>query len=162
MQSSAATVDEYSASMPEDRRKEFESVRKLILSNLPEGYTEQMLYGMASYVIPHSLYPAGYHCDPSKPVTYIGLANQKNDLVIYLMAIYGNPELAAWFQEEWQKTGCKLKMGKSCIHFKRASDLATEVLAATIARVSVAQYLERYESAIPASKRKVAARGKAL
>src|SRR5689334_6000278 len=125
MKSSAGTVKEYLAKLPADRRAAIEAVREVILKNLDKGFEEGMQYGMIGYYIPHRLYPAGYHCNPKEPVTYINLASQKNYMSLYLMGVYcgcgeGGKETAnaRWFREAWAKTGKKLDMGKACVRFK--------------------------------------------
>src|SRR5690349_11593874 len=105
MTSPATTVDEYMASLPEDRRAALGAVRDVILKNLPEGYEEGMQYGMIGYYVPHSVFPAGYHCDPKQPLCFAGLGNQKNHMSVYLMSVYGSEELRAWFESEWKKSG---------------------------------------------------------
>ena len=87
MKSSAKTVDEYLAALPENRRTAISTVRKVILANLPEGYEECMSYGMIGYVVPHRIYPAGYHCDPKLPLPYANLGSQKNHMALYLMSV---------------------------------------------------------------------------
>ncbi len=146
MLSKATTVREYLASLPEDRREAIERVRKVILDNLPEGFEEGMQYGMIGYYIPHSIYPAGYHCDPKQPLPYASLASQKNYMSVYLMCIYGNPKREKWFRTEWAKTGKKLDMGKSCVRFRKVEDLALDVLGRAIAAVSVEEVIEFYEA----------------
>src|SRR5256712_7710699 len=111
MQSSAKTVQEYLKELPADRREAINAVRGVILANLPKGYEECMSYGMIGYVVPHSLYPAGYHCDPKLPLLFANLASQKNHVAIYLMCCYGDPATEQWFRKAWQATGKKLDMG---------------------------------------------------
>lgn len=149
MQSRAATVAEYLKSLPEDRRAAIEAVRKVILKNLPKGYEEGMQYGMIGYFVPHSLYPAGYHCDPSQPLCYAGLASQKNHLSLYLMSVYADADDKERFTAAWTATGKKLDMGKSCIRFKKLEDVPLEVVGAEIRRVPVRAYLEWYEAHRP-------------
>ena len=144
MQSKAATVEEYLASLPEDRRNAIETVRKVILKNLDKKYQEGMQYGMIGYFVPLSVYPPGYHVTPNTPLPFAALGNQKNYMSVYLMSIYGG---AAWFHEEWAKTGKKLNMGKSCIRFKKVDDLALEVIGQAIKRVPVDKYIEAIEKA---------------
>lgn len=153
MQSKATTVQQYLASLPEDRRVALQGVRKVILKNL-DGYEEGMLYGMIGYYVPHSTYPAGYHCDPSKPLCFAALASQKNYMSLYLMAAYGSPEHLKWFEQEWAKTGKKRDMGKSCIRFKRLDDLALEVIGESIRRVPAGKYIEHCERALRATRKK--------
>ena len=157
MQSKAKTVNEYLAELPDDRREALQAIRAVVLKNLPRGYEEGMQYGMIGYFVPHSVYPAGYHCDPRQPLPFAGLASQKNHMAIYLMCIYGDPGHEAWFREEWAKTGKKLDMGKSCVRFKRIDDLPLKVIGEVIRRVPARKFIERYESILesagkPASK----------
>ena len=148
MTSQAATVAEYLKSLPDDRRVAIEAVRKVILANLDKDYQEEMQYGMIGYSVPHSVYPAGYHCDPKQPLPFAGLASQKNHMAVYLMCIYGNPDQAAWFTSAWKKTGKKLDMGKSCIRFKKLEDLALDVIGETIKRVPAKKYIAYMEAAM--------------
>lgn len=146
MTSNAATVDEYLAGLPEDRRAAIEAVRQVILEHLPEGYEETMQYGMIGYVVPHSLYPAGYHCDPKQPLPFAGLASQKNYMSLYLNCVYGSEATAQAFQDAWAATGKKLDMGRSCLRFRKVEDLALDVIGRTIARTPVSAYVEGYEA----------------
>ena len=145
MQSKATTVKAYLAELPDDRRAEIQAVRKVILANLDKDYAEGMQYGMIGYYVPHSIYPAGYHCDPKQPLPFVCLASQKNYMSLYMMTVYGDSELATWFQTEWKKTGKKLDMGKSCIRFKKAEDLALDIIGEAIRRVPVKKHIEFYE-----------------
>ncbi len=145
MQSKAATVAEYLASLPEDRRKAVQAVRKVILDNLDSQYEERMSYGMIGYAVPHSVYPPGYHCDPRQPLPFAGLASQKGHMSLYLGCLYGSTNMLGWFQTLWNKTGKKLDMGKACIRFKRVEDLALDVIAEAIRRVPAKVYIEQYE-----------------
>ena len=113
MKSNAATVKEYLASLPADRRTAINAVREVILANLPPGYEERVSYGMIGYVVPHRLYPAGYHCDPKLPLPFVNLGSQKNHMALYLMSVYGDPKMERWFREAWQAAGKKLDMGKN-------------------------------------------------
>jgi hypothetical protein len=151
MQSKAATVEQYLAELPEDRREAVQAVRQTILKNLPKGCQEGMQYGMIGYFLPHSVYPPGYHCDPKQPLPFAYLASQKNYISVYLGCVYADPEHEAWFREAWAKTGKKLDMGKSCVRFKKLDDVPLNVIGQAIKRVSVKKFIERYESAIKAS-----------
>ena len=159
MQSKAATVDQYLAELPADRRAALQAVRKVILKNLDKQYEEGMQYGMIGYYVPHKLYPAGYHCDPKQPLPFVGLASQKNYMSLYLGIPYcgcvegEETSDGRWFREAWAKTGKKLDMGKSCIRFKKVDDLALDVIGEAIKRTPVKKCIEHYESAIkPAAK----------
>lgn len=141
MQSSAQTVDDYLASLPEDRQLMLSAVREVILRNLPEGYEEGMQYGMIGYYIPLSRYPNTYN---GQPLAYAGLASQKNYVSVYLMGIYGNDATEAWFREEYQKTGKKPNMGKSCVRFKRIEDIPLDLIGKAVALESAEQFIQRY------------------
>lgn len=132
--SSAKTVDQYLASLPADRRAVVAAVRETILANLDAGFTEGMSYGMIGYHVPHSLYPAGYHCDPEQPLPYAGLAAQKNYYSVYLFGVYSDPDEARQFERDWKAAGKKLDMGRCCVRFKRLDDVPLDVLAAAIRR----------------------------
>ena len=156
MTSNAKSVDEYLRALPEDRRKALSAVREVILENLPEGYAECMFCGMIGYVVPHSIYPAGYHCNPSQPLQYAALGSQKNHMAIYLCNVYGDPAIEKWFRKSYQATGKKLDMGKSCVRFKKLEDLPLEVIGQVIARTPVNKYLARIGQVLqrPRQKRK--------
>jgi hypothetical protein len=153
MQSKAATVEQYLAELPEDRRAALEAVRRVILDNLPEGCQEGMQYGMIGYFVPHGVYPPGYHCDPKQPLPFAGLASQKNHMAVYLTCIYGDGNHQAWFRDAWTRTGKKLDMGKSCVRFRKIDDVPLEVIGRAIKRVPVKTYIEHYESMLKRSKR---------
>jgi len=148
MQSKATTVDQYLAELPAARREAIEAVRVVILENLSTGYEEGMQYGMIGYYVPHSVYPAGYHCDSRQPLPFAALASQKNYMSIYLNCIYSNPDQEAWFREAWAKSGKKLDMGKSCIRFKSIDDVPLAVIGQSVKRVPMKKFVEYYEAAV--------------
>lgn len=142
MQSNARTVDEYLAELPDERREPMRAVLALVRKNLPEGFVESMQYGMIAWGIPLARYPETYN---GQPLGIAALASQKQYMALYLMGVYGDPALEKWFREAWGRTGKKLDMGKSCLRFKKVDDLALDVLAETIARVTPEQLIARYE-----------------
>ena len=146
MQSKAGTVEQYLASLPEDRREAIEAVRKVVLKNMPVGVEETMQYGMIGYVIPHSIYPNGYHCDPKQPLPFAGLASQKNHMSLYLFGIYMDSESSAWLVKSASEAGKKLDMGKSCIRFKKLDSLPLDLIAKAVNRHSVKEFIKLYES----------------
>jgi hypothetical protein len=148
MISKAKTVEEYLGSIPDDRRIALERVRGVILRNLDKGFEEGMQCGMIGYYVPHRLYPPGYHCDPQQPLTYAGLASQKNHMALYMMCLYSSTKDQEWFRKEWAKSGKKLDMGKSCIRFKRVEDVALDAIGKAIARIRVRDYIANYESVL--------------
>ena len=145
MISKATTPEEYIESLPEDRREIISRIRKTIHKNLPKGFKEGVAYGMIGYVVPHSIYPDGYHCDPKQPLPFISLASQKNHIALYHMGLYGGEHLE-WFQKEWQKASSKkLDMGKSCIRFKKAEDVPLELIGKLAAKMSPQDWIAVYE-----------------
>jgi hypothetical protein len=155
MQSGAATVEEYLAELPADRREALEAVRKVILANLDSDYEEGMSYGLIGYYVPHRVYPPGYHCDRTKPLSFAGLASQKNYMSVYLSGVSGETELAQWFAQAYADSGKKLDKGVGCIRFKKVDDLALDVIGEAIRRMPAGWFIGYYESVIkPPSKKK--------
>jgi len=153
MQSKAATVDEYMDSLPDDRKEPMNKLRKTLLKNLPKGFKECISYGMIGYVVPLSTYPAGYHCDPSLPLSFINLASQKNFIALYHMGMYGDTSLLKWFTEEYPKhSKKKLDMGKSCIRFKNMNDIPYDLIAELATKMTPQQWIDCYEKALSGTK----------
>lgn len=150
MQSQAKTVSAYLRELPEDRRAAITAVRDVILKNLQPGFEEGIQYGMIGYYVPHSVYPAGYHCDPKQPLPFTSLASQKNYMSLYLMACYGQPEEEQWLRDQFALAGKKLDMGKSCVRFKKLEDLPLSIVGEAIRRVTVTAYIATYEAALQA------------
>ncbi|WP_196888144.1 DUF1801 domain-containing protein [Aureivirga sp. CE67] len=146
MKIEAKNPEEYLEQLPEERKEALEKLRAVILKNLPEGFEETMSYGMIGYVVPHSIYPNGYHCDPKLPLPFMSFASQKNFVGFYHMGIYANPELLKWFQEEYPKHCTnKLDMGKSCIRFKNVKKIPYELLGELTAKMTVQDWISLYE-----------------
>jgi len=150
MQSKAKTVIAYLKELPPERRAAISAVRNVILDNLPSGYEETMGYGMIGYVVPHRLYPKGYHRDPAKPLPFANLASQKNYMSFYLMSLYG--PLEEWFRADYAKTGKKLDMGKCCVRFKSLDDLPLDLIGRLIAMVPVDEYIVYYDAVLEATR----------
>ena len=143
------TVDEYLEAIPEDRKVPFSRLRSVILEKLPEGFEETLSYKMPSYVVPHSRYPSGYHCNPEEPLPFLAIASQKNFIGFYHMGIYANPELLTWFQDEYSNLSIgKLDMGKSCIRLKKMDRIPFELLSKLVSRISVEEWVTTYERVI--------------
>jgi len=148
MTSNATTVETYLAELPEDRKAAMNQLRQTILDNIPEGFTEAMSYGMIGYVVPHSLYPKGYHCDTKLPLPFVNIASQKNFIALYHMGIYASPELLDWFTSEYPKhSKSKLDMGKSCMRFKKVNDIPFALIGQLMSKLSVNDWITSYESA---------------
>jgi len=144
MQSNATTVEQYLAEIPADRRPTFDAVRRTVLEHLPAGFVEGMQYGMIGYYIPLERYPG---TDNGQPLGIASIANQKRYVSIYLMGIYANDYDARWFRERWAQSGKRLDMGKSCVRFRKLSDIPLDVIGEAIARTDVDAYIAAYEAA---------------
>ena len=146
MQYDAKTPDEYIDGLPEDRKLAISALRKVIKDNLPKGFKETIGYGHLGWVVPHEMYPPGYHCDPKQPLPFLGIASQKNFIALYSMAIYSLPEQLEWFRTEWPKhTSRKLDMGKSCIRFKKMDDIPLKLIGELASQVTPREWVEIYE-----------------
>ena len=139
-------VQEILDNIPEDRKEAFNKLHQTIVSNLPDGFEPGISYGMLGYVIPHHLYPAGYHCKPSEPLPFASLASQKNSISFYHMGIYMDPALMEWFVSEYPKHSAqKLDIGKSCIRFKKAEHIPYDLLGQLMQKMTAAQWIALYE-----------------
>jgi len=146
MQSTAPTPDEYIDSLPEDRKAAIMKLRKAIKKNLPKGFKETMSYGMIGYVVPHSLYPPGYHCDPKLPLPFLSIASQKNFISVYHMGLYADPAILKWFTGAYAKAvPGKLDMGKSCLRFKKPEQIPYELIGKLSSKMAPADWIEIYE-----------------
>ncbi len=141
------TVAKYLAALPKDRRDAMQAVRRVIRANLDPKLKEVIQYGAIGYVVPHSVYPAGYHCDPQQPLPFAGIASQKNHLSIHLFGIYTAQDEQRRFRDAWVKSGKRLDMGKSCVRFKKLEHLPLDLIGETIGRVTLDQFLDLYERA---------------
>jgi len=145
----AKSPEKYIAKIPEERIPYFKKLRKTILENIPNGFEEQMSYGMIGYVVPKSLYPGGYHCNTDLPLPFVNIASQKNFIALYHSGIYANPELHGWFINEYPKhSKRKLDMGKSCIRFKNAAEIPFELIAELMQKITPKQWIALYEKNI--------------
>jgi hypothetical protein len=146
MQPQAQTVEEYLSELPAERQAAVRTLRDTLRAALPPGFEERMNYGMVGYVVPHSLYPAGYHCDPKAPLPFMGLASQKASVNLYHMGLYADPSLLAWFTEAHATASKrKLDMGKSCIRYKKPEDMPLALLAELAGKMTVEAWIALYE-----------------
>ena len=147
MQSIANNVENYLKEVPEERKIPMNKLRQTILNNLPQGFIEEMSYGMIGYIVPHSIYPKGYHCNPKLPLPFINLASQKNFIALYHMGIYANPQLLDWFVAEFPKhSNQKLDMGKSCIRFKKMDQIPFDLIGELMQKITVNDWIKCYEA----------------
>ncbi|WP_215223694.1 DUF1801 domain-containing protein [Echinicola shivajiensis] len=138
--------EEYLEKIPEDRKPAFSKLRDTIINNLPKGFEETMSYGMIGYVVPHELYPAGYHCDPKLPLPFLSIASQKHFIALYHSGIYADKAILDWFVNEFPKhSNYKLDMGKSCIRFKKPEHIPYSLIAELVKKVSVKDWIVLYE-----------------
>lgn len=143
----AKSPEEYISKVPADRKEAMTKLRQTILKNLPKGFSEGMNYGMIGYFVPHSLYPAGYHCDPKQPLPFMNIASQKNFIAVYHMGLYAKKQLLDWFTKEYPKhTNKKLDMGKSCLRFKKVDDIPYKLIGELTKKMSSAEWIKIYEA----------------
>ena len=139
----------YISELTPERRDAIASLRKIIQKNIPKGFEEVMQYGMISYVVPHSLYPAGYHCKPSDSLPFISLASQKNHISFYHMGLYSEESLLSWFTNEYPKySDKKLDMGKCCIRWKKPGDIPLELIGQMVQKITPKEWINIYEKNI--------------
>lgn len=148
MISTSAEATNYLDGLIDDRKTAMTELRKVILQNLPVGFEEQFSSNMINYVVPHSLYPAGYHCNPKTPLPFLSIASQKNFIAVYHMGIYAEPDLLSWFTTEYPKhVSAKLDMGKSCIRFKRVNELPLKLIGDLVSKITPQEWISIYEAA---------------
>ncbi|MDX2128889.1 MAG: DUF1801 domain-containing protein [Chloroherpetonaceae bacterium] len=149
MKNEAKTPDAYIESLPEDRKAAISKLRKTVKEALPKGFEEVMQYGMISYVVPHTIFPDGYHTNPKDPLPFISIASQKSHIALYHMALYSDESLLKWFQEEYAKSvSSKLDMGKSCLRFKKPDAIPYDLIKSLATKITVSTWVERYQSSI--------------
>lgn len=147
MRIKADSPTEYLSVVPDERRDGLTNLREVILANLPSGFKETMSYGMIGYVVPHSVYPQGYHCTPALPLPFLSFASKKNFVALYHMGIYDSPDLMKWFTDEWAKRDLgKLDMGKSCIRFKKPDLMPFDLIGELVSKMGSQDWIDLYES----------------
>ena len=154
MRINASTITQYLKALPADRRKTVEAMRDVILENIDTPFAEVVENGAIGYVVPHSVFPAGYHCDPSQPLPFAGIAAHKHHIGLYLFCVYTDPELEKWFRAAWLKAGKKLDMGKSCVRVKTLEDVPLDVVGKLFTRVKAKKFIAHYKASIPPSARR--------
>ncbi len=147
MISKETNPDDYIISLPADRQEAMTKLRATIKKNIPKGFEERMIYGSLGFVVPHKLFPAGYHCEPQLPLPFINIASQKNFIAIYHMGIYADAKLLDWFTNEFPKhSKRKLDMGKSCIRFKNVQDIPFDLIGALCSKMTVQNWIDLYSA----------------
>lgn len=146
MQSAAITPEAYISELPDDRKEAMNQLRNTINAHLPKGFQEVISYGMIGYVVPHTLYPAGYHVDSKQPLPFLCIASQKNYIALYHMGVVADKALLNWFQKEYPKhSQTKLDMGKSCIRFKKPEQIPFALIGELVAKMTPQQWIAAYE-----------------
>lgn len=149
MEIKALTPDQYIEQLPEERKEVFSRLRQLLKEKLPKGFEETISYGMIGFVVPHSIFPSGYHCDPKLPLPFISIASQKNAISLYHSGIYADQDLLDWFVQEYPKhCKTKLDMGKSCIRFKKMNDIPFDLIAELAQKLTPEEWIARYQAAL--------------
>lgn len=148
MKSTAATAEQYVASLSEERRAPVSAVRRFILEHLDADLEECMQYGVIAYCVPHRVWPQGHHTNPKLMPMYMGLSSQKNDMVVYMLLLLHNTPMREWFEKAWRATGRKshLDVGGMgcCLRFKKVEDLSLDVIGEAMHRVPVSEYLRNH------------------
>ena len=143
------SIKDYINSLASDRKTTITQLINVIEQNIPKGFEKVMNYGMPSFVIPHSIYPKGYHCDATLPLPFIGVSNRKSSISLYHMGLYADPELLNWFKSEYPKhSNTKLDMGKSCIRFKKFNEIPYELIGILSNKMTVKNWIDIYEQNI--------------
>ena len=153
MQIKTDTVEEYIHQLPEDRQIVIEKIIKVIKENIPKGFVEMPSYGMIGYVVPHSIYPSGYHCTPKLPLPFMNLASQKNFIALHYMG-FADKNILEWFTNEYTKySKTKLDMGVGCIRFKKIDQIPYELIGQLASKMTVKNWIDVYEKTYKNSKK---------
>ena len=149
MQYDVSSLNEYLESIPVERKEAIEQLIEVLKTNLPDGFALELSYGHLGFVVPHTLYPSGYHCDPKAPLPFINIASQKNFIALYHMGLYMNDEIYNWFVAEYAKhSKKKLDMGKSCIRFKKVEDIPYDLIGQLAQKITPEQWINMYENVL--------------
>ena len=145
----ASAVEDYLLTLPAERQEAMRRLRTIIKKKLPKGFEECMAYGMIGYVVPHSLYPKGYHVNPTLPLGFISIASQKSHIALYHMGLYGNKKLLTWFETAYKEAGIgKLDMGKSCVRFKQLEKIPYELIGELATKLTPMDWIAEYEAVL--------------
>ena len=140
------SVSTYLENVEVSKKEAFLKLRETIKNNIDSTFNEEINYGMIGYVVPHEVYPSGYHCDPKLPLPFLAIAAQKNFIALYHMGVYVKPELHDWFVAEYPKhCKSKLDMGKSCIRFKKMEDIPYDLISELVTKMTVQDWISFYE-----------------
>lgn len=150
MTAKPTTPKEYVDQLAPERKKVVSQLRTTLRKHLPKGFKEEMNYNMIGYVVPHSVYAHGYHCNPALPLPFINLASQKNYVAVYHMGLYADKKLFSWFTKQYAiRVEGKLDMGKSCIRFKKMDNIPYDLISDLAGKMSVQDWITLYEKNKP-------------
>jgi uncharacterized protein YdhG (YjbR/CyaY superfamily) len=150
----ASTPDEYVAGLPEDKKALVEKLRSVIGASVAPEFEEAISYKTLGWVVPHSRFPSGYHCEPKEAVPFVNVGATKSGISLYLFCLYTNSDLVEQFQSEWKAGGRKLDMGKSCIRIKKEADVDFDLIARTLKSITYEDFMARYIASIPEAAKK--------
>lgn len=146
MKIEATDLKDYINKCPEDRKAAMQKLADTVKKNLDSDFAQAMSYGFPGWVVPHSVYPDGYHCKPAEPLPFMSMASQKNFIAFYHMGLYANEDLMKWFLAEYPKhCSKKLDMGKSCIRFKKVEDIPYDLLGELVSKMTAKEWISLYE-----------------
>ncbi|HET8640783.1 MAG TPA: DUF1801 domain-containing protein [Pseudonocardiaceae bacterium] len=120
-QSDAATPEEYIERLDEPRRSEIRSLHELIRATVPQ-LAPTMEFGMPGYGKYHYRYATGREGDAA----VVSLASNKNYISLYVQAVVPD---GGYLAETYADRLPKASIGRSCVRFKRLSDVDADVLA---------------------------------
>lgn len=139
----------YIAQMPAERQAAFQKLIDVIQTNIPKGFEFAMSYAMPSFVVPHEIYPAGYHVDKKQALPFVSIASQKNHIAVYHFGLYATPDLLKWFTSAYaEQVKTKLDMGKSCIRFAKPEQIPFTLLGELMTKIDVPTWIATYEAGI--------------
>jgi len=140
----ASGIPAFLAALPPDRRAAVERVRDVVNANLPPGYVEIASGKFLAWVVPLTVYPDTYN---GQALWYAALAPGKAYVSLHAMVAYMNDPITRRLEQRFAAAGKRLDMGKACIRFKRAEDLALDAIGEMIASTPLDAYVARAKRA---------------
>lgn len=141
------SLKDFTDQLPAERAEATKQLQAIFSKNLPKGFEEKASAKALEYVVPHSLYPEGYHCNPKQALPFISIMNQKNALTLHHLGFYGSQELTDWFAAEYAKVmPTKLDMGKGCVRFKKMDQIPYDLIKTLAKKISPEDWIAIYEA----------------
>lgn len=135
----AQTAEGWLQGLPSAVATHLRKVREVVRQHLPAGYQEVVRKNMIVWEVPLERYPDTYN---GHPLWYAALAAEKRYLTLHLMPVYGSKALKEQLAAGFQAAGKKLNMGKACIRFQSAQDLALDVVGQVVGSVSLEEWVD--------------------